>query len=95
MPSENYRYYCLDSQGQLHDAAWFAAASDEEAIAQVEAKHRGASARSGRAKGSFPASRLRAFRRSAFRFDPVRLGVQFIRYFLEDDRVSFVASVLR
>ena len=39
MPSENYRYYCLDGTGHLHDAAWFAAESDEDAIEQIKAKH--------------------------------------------------------
>ena len=39
MPSENYRYYCLDASGQLHDAVWFEAATDEEAVAHVTAKH--------------------------------------------------------
>ena len=37
--SENYRYYCLDGAGHLHDAAWFYAESDDDAIAQIEAKH--------------------------------------------------------
>jgi len=41
MSSENYRYYCLDEVGRLHDAAWFAADSDEDAVAQIEAKHPG------------------------------------------------------
>lgn len=39
MAEENYRYYCLDSTGHLHSADWFAAASDEEAVARIEAKH--------------------------------------------------------
>jgi hypothetical protein len=39
MRSESYRYYCLDGAGQLHDAEWFAAESDEDASAQIEAKH--------------------------------------------------------
>lgn len=39
MPSENYRYYCFDSVGRLHDAQWFYAESDEDAVAQIEAKH--------------------------------------------------------
>lgn len=39
MPSKNYRYYCLDSYGQLHNAEWFHAESDEDAIAQVRALH--------------------------------------------------------
>ena len=39
MPSENYRYYCLDGAGHLHDAEWFHAENDEEAIAQIAAKH--------------------------------------------------------
>jgi len=39
MSQESYRYYCLDSSGQLHSAEWFQAVSDEDAIAQVEALH--------------------------------------------------------
>ena len=39
MPSQNYRYYCLDGTGRLHDAEWFCAESDADAIAQVVAKH--------------------------------------------------------
>ena len=39
MASENYRYYCLDGAGLLHEAAWFAADSDEDAVEQIEAKH--------------------------------------------------------
>ncbi len=39
MPSENYRYYCLDGAGQLHSAEWFYAESDSAAVAQIEAKH--------------------------------------------------------
>ena len=39
MPSENYRYYCLDGDGRLHNAEWFHAETDEDAVAQIEAKH--------------------------------------------------------
>lgn len=39
MFSENYRYYHLDGVGQLHDAEWFEADSDEEAVALIEARH--------------------------------------------------------
>jgi hypothetical protein len=39
MPSENYRYYCLDGAGRLHDAEWFYALNDQEAIKLVETKH--------------------------------------------------------
>ena len=39
MAQESYRYYCLDSTGHLHSADWFEAQSDEDAIAQIEAKH--------------------------------------------------------
>ena len=39
MPSDNYRYYCLDGVGHLHSAEWFHAETDEDAIAQIEAKH--------------------------------------------------------
>ncbi len=39
MSLKSYRYYCLDSTGELHSADWFEAESDEAAIAQIEAKH--------------------------------------------------------
>ena len=39
MAPENYRYYCLDAAGRLHDAVWFHAESDADAVAQIEAKH--------------------------------------------------------
>lgn len=39
MPSENYRYYCLDGAGHLHEAQWFYAATDDEAAAHVATKH--------------------------------------------------------
>lgn len=39
MAQEGYRDYCLDDRGRLHSAEWFEAASDEDAIAQVEARH--------------------------------------------------------
>ena len=39
MPSENYRYYCLDAAGKLHDAAWFEAKSDDDAIEFVRTEH--------------------------------------------------------
>jgi hypothetical protein len=39
MPTENYRYYCLDGAGRLHDAAWFHAENDADAIAQISARH--------------------------------------------------------
>ena len=39
MPSANYRYYCLDAAGQLHGTEWIYAASDEDAISHVAAKH--------------------------------------------------------
>jgi hypothetical protein len=41
MPSENYRYYCLDGTGRLHYAAWFHAENDADAIKQIEDKHPG------------------------------------------------------
>jgi hypothetical protein len=41
MPSENYRYYCLDSTGKLHDAEWFSAESDDDAISRISEKHPG------------------------------------------------------
>lgn len=39
MSFENYRYYCLDAAGCLHEAEWFEAASDEDAVAQISEKH--------------------------------------------------------
>ena len=39
MPSENYRYYSWDSAGNLFEAAWFAAVSDQNATRQIEAKY--------------------------------------------------------
>ena len=38
MPDANYRYYCLDGAGRLHDASWFHADDDEQAIAMVSAR---------------------------------------------------------
>ena len=40
MTQENYRYYCLDGAGHLHEAEWFEAKSDADATAQIEAEHR-------------------------------------------------------
>ena len=34
MPDPNYRYFCLDGSGRLHDAQWFYADSDE-AVAKI------------------------------------------------------------
>lgn len=39
MPVQDYRYYCLDGSGHLHEAEWFQAANDKDAIAQISAKH--------------------------------------------------------
>jgi hypothetical protein len=39
MPPQSYRYYCLDGMGNLHLADWIVAESDEDAIAQIEARH--------------------------------------------------------
>ena len=39
MSQTTYRYYCLDRFRQLHNAELFEAASDEDAIAQIEARH--------------------------------------------------------
>ena len=39
MPSESYRFYCLDSTGRLYGAIWFDAQCDEDAISQIEAQH--------------------------------------------------------
>lgn len=36
---ENYRYYCLDRSGRLHDAEWLDASSDQEAVAQVQVRY--------------------------------------------------------
>ena len=41
MPSGNYRFYRLDGAGHLHDASWFVAESDEDAVAKIEAEHPG------------------------------------------------------
>jgi hypothetical protein len=34
-----YRFYCLDGTGKLHDAEWFEADSDEQAVATIQARH--------------------------------------------------------
>ena len=39
MPSENYRFYSWDAAGNLFEAAWFAAAGDQDATRQIEAKY--------------------------------------------------------
>ena len=39
MSSENYRCYRLDGDGRLHFAEWFSAASDAQAIEQIQGKH--------------------------------------------------------
>ena len=39
MPSEKYRYHCLDGAGHLHGTEWISAISDEDALNQVKAKH--------------------------------------------------------
>jgi hypothetical protein len=39
MLPETYRYYHLDGAGHLHDAEWFEAENDEDAIAQISSKH--------------------------------------------------------
>ena len=39
MSEQTYRYYCLDGAGHLHDAEWFEAENDTEAVAQVAATH--------------------------------------------------------
>ena len=41
MSSPNYRYFCLDADGHLHDARWFYAKNDEAAVALLEEKHPG------------------------------------------------------
>lgn len=39
MPTQSYRFYRLDCAGHLHEAAWFVADSDEDAIEQIRTKH--------------------------------------------------------
>ena len=39
MSPQTYRYYCLDGTGKLHNAELIHAKSDEDAIAQLEARH--------------------------------------------------------
>lgn len=39
MPLEDYRYYRLDGAGHLHDAEWFQAKDDVEALALIVARH--------------------------------------------------------
>ena len=39
MSLETYRYFCLDGTGKLHNAELITAKSDDEAVAQIEAKH--------------------------------------------------------
>jgi hypothetical protein len=39
VPSEKYRYYRLDKNGQLHGATSFEAEDDDVAIEQVKTKH--------------------------------------------------------
>ena len=39
MSLETYRYYCLDGAGKLHNAELITAKNDEDAVAQIEAKH--------------------------------------------------------
>lgn len=39
MSSQTYRYYCLDRFGHLHNAEWFNARTDADAIAQIQSKH--------------------------------------------------------
>ena len=39
MSTGNYRYYHLDGVAMIHDAEWFEAERDADAIARVVAKH--------------------------------------------------------
>ena len=39
MRSDKYSFYCLDGAGQLHDAEWFYADSDEDAVAKIVVAH--------------------------------------------------------
>ena len=39
MCPENYRYYHLDGSGMIHEAEWFEAENDADAIARVVAEH--------------------------------------------------------
>ena len=38
MSSENYRYYHLDGTGRIHEAEWFEAEGDADAIARIVAQ---------------------------------------------------------
>lgn len=70
MPRQDYRYYCLDGSGHLHETEWFQAANDEDAIAQISAKHPDSKCeiwRGSRMVGSLPSELLRAY--------PVACGV--------------------
>lgn len=63
MPTENYRYYCLDGTGCLHSAEWFDAESDEAAARQIEARHPNSTCEIWQGKrlvASLPAARLSA-----------------------------------
>ena len=63
MVSENYRYYCLDGAGQLHEAAWFYAESDDAAAKEIEARHPNSTCEIWQGKrlvASLPAARLSA-----------------------------------
>jgi hypothetical protein len=63
MPSENYRYYCLDVDGRLHNADWFKADSDEQAVALIADKHPGSKCevwQGNRLVAQIPAERLSA-----------------------------------
>jgi hypothetical protein len=39
--SRTYRYYCLDSDGRLHNAEWFDADDDGHAVELIRARHPG------------------------------------------------------
>lgn len=61
MSSENYRYYRLDGAGQLHEAEWFYAESDEAAVTQIGEMHPDAKCEiweGNRLVASLPANRL-------------------------------------
>ena len=39
MSQTKYRYYCLDSSGQLHGTEWFYADNDQAAIKRIQKMH--------------------------------------------------------
>lgn len=39
VPSDHYRYYCLDGAGHLHQAEWFQVEDDAAALALIASNH--------------------------------------------------------